>query len=87
MGLYALGRIYIRTKSYESAKQYFLKALAIEPNLISVLMDLGMTYEIQKEPEKAADVYKKILNLDPDNKRREPVSGRSSSKRRSSMRH
>jgi len=69
MGLYYLGRIYAEMKSYEKAKQYFLKTLAIEPNMISALLDLGVTYEIQNEPEKAVEVYQKILNLDPDNKR------------------
>src|SRR5512135_1351317 len=76
MGLYALGRIYIRTKSYELAKQCFLKALAIEPDMTSVLLDLGLTYEIQNEPQKAAEVYQKILSLDPDNKRARDRLGR-----------
>ena len=43
------------------AKEYLLKALAIDPNLISVLMDLGIVYELQNEQEKAAEVYQKVV--------------------------
>ena len=32
-------------------------------------MDLGIIYEILNEPEKAIEAYKRILSLDPDNKK------------------
>jgi tetratricopeptide (TPR) repeat protein len=51
----------------KSARAYFEKTLALEPELVESRFELGALYEADKKYKKAASVYNDILEQDPTN--------------------
>ncbi len=63
-----LGAIYT-SRNDSSSKSYFEKALRISPNDERALYYLGMYYQENKQFDKAIDMYSKITELYPENRR------------------
>ncbi|MET3536301.1 tetratricopeptide repeat protein [Chryseobacterium limigenitum] len=67
---YNLGNALYKNKKYDEAKAEFEKAQQLSqtiPDKAAALHNLGNTYMQMKQPEKAADYYKKSLKQDPYN--------------------
>ena len=69
--LFDLGQA-ANAESFKEARTYYLKALAIKPDDVSVRTDLGLTYYFGEpsQPERAIAEYRKSLAVDP---RHEPT--------------
>lgn len=61
----ALGYLYFFRRDLESAKTYFLKALAYNPNNSKASMGLGNLYFTQRDYPEAVAAYQAVLALDP----------------------
>ncbi|AZA77436.1 tetratricopeptide repeat protein [Chryseobacterium sp. G0186] len=65
---YNMGNALYKSKKYEEAKSEFEKAEQLSqtlPDKAAALHNLGNTYMQMKQPEKAADYYKKALKQNP----------------------
>lgn len=69
MGFNALGRVYLRKKSYGQAALNFQETLKLNPNNASALKGLGETREAQGSREKAIAQYRKLADSSPDQKK------------------
>jgi tetratricopeptide (TPR) repeat protein len=56
-----------RTGKYEDAIQGFAKVLKLKPTSISAYMEMGESYKALGQEEKAKEVWRRILALDPEN--------------------
>jgi len=54
-------------KDYPGAIAKYEAALQANPNLFMVYGDIGESYEANKQPDKAIEAYKKVLEKDPAN--------------------
>lgn len=59
------GNIYIESKDYPKAEQSFRAALAVYPDNVPALTNLGIVLLQQGEREKARDVFVKVLEINP----------------------
>jgi tetratricopeptide (TPR) repeat protein len=51
--LYSLGRCYYSQGKYRDAEQIFLRVLQIKPDHLKAKENLGLTYDVENQPEKA----------------------------------
>ncbi|MDE5650805.1 MAG: tetratricopeptide repeat protein [Duncaniella sp.] len=58
---------YIDAKNYAPAQKMLEEAIAADPNNGAYYLSLGVLYENQGDNEKAAEAYKKAVELDPNN--------------------
>ncbi|MGU3375956.1 tetratricopeptide repeat protein [Chryseobacterium sp. M5A1_1a] len=68
MAHYNMGNALYKSKKFEDAKSEFEKAQQLSktlPDKAAALHNLGNTYMQMKQPEKAADYYKKALKQNP----------------------
>ncbi len=65
--LIELGKFYYINKKFDEAMEQFVKALDLDPDNEQVLMSIGLIHEVHNEPEKAKEVYQKILKKNPEN--------------------
>ncbi len=56
-----LGRVYNQAGMSDAAEKYYLKALAIQPNLLSVQFALGWLYLKKSQPNEATHYFKEVL--------------------------
>ncbi len=56
-----LGLIYLARKDYQKAKQYFEKALALDPDYSEALNNLGSVYLLQRKLDQAIPYFQKAL--------------------------
>jgi tetratricopeptide (TPR) repeat protein len=71
----ALGQVYHRTRKLDAAEEAYEKSLELElrlnpkgPGVIHAYDRLGFIKLDRREPDKAITYFRKILDLDPDNK-------------------
>lgn len=60
-----LGNAYFDSEIPEKAINAYLKALDLSPDNPDVLTDLGVMYRLNKQPQKAIEVFKKAALIDP----------------------
>nr|QVY58386.1 hypothetical protein [Kappaphycus striatus] len=65
----SLGFCYYNAKNYIFAEHYYEKAIKNEPNNIVFLSNLAKMYTLNQEYQKAEQIYKKVLNIDNNNKK------------------
>ncbi|MCI5151093.1 MAG: tetratricopeptide repeat protein, partial [Candidatus Electrothrix sp. MAN1_4] len=58
-----LGFAKLQQQEYGEAKGYFLQALKIDPENPYALINMGIIYEQEQQPNKAMEVYKQVLEL------------------------
>ncbi len=63
---YALARAYTLQEDYEKAINELDAVIAARPDLTVVYKNQGNLYQNSKQPEKAAEAYKKFLETSPD---------------------
>nr|YP_010925718.1 hypothetical protein RMC01_pgp207 [Neoporphyra seriata]WKD83950.1 hypothetical protein [Neoporphyra seriata] len=63
-----LGFIYSEAKQLDIAKNFYQKALQIDPNYVIALNNLAKIYEDDKDFKKAEALYDKVLTLNLNNK-------------------
>ena len=66
-GYFFLGRINAIKGDGKTAKAYFEKTLALEPELVESRFELGALYETDKRYDKAASIYNDVLKQNPGN--------------------
>nr|QVY57979.1 hypothetical protein [Betaphycus gelatinus] len=66
-----LGFCYYNTKNYNFAEYYYNKAIDKEPNNTIFLSNLAEIYVMNKEYQKAKQIYEKVINIDKNNKKAE----------------
>lgn len=54
----------LNNNQYQEAKQYFREVLAIEPDNLYALLNLGVVYENEGNVENAVKVYQQIIEVD-----------------------
>jgi len=57
--------------NYDQAEKYFSEALYINPDNPYALLNLGQTYEEMGHPERARQMYEKVIDLRPSHKVRQ----------------
>jgi tetratricopeptide (TPR) repeat protein len=62
-----LSQAYFATKDYPKALKYVKSALAIEPENLTYLNQMGICLKQQNLFEDASKVYNQIIKIDPDN--------------------
>jgi|GEM_PF-3354358 len=55
----------LNKKDYDTAIQYYLKAISIDPNHENALFGLGYIYNAKKEYAKAIEYYNRVLAINP----------------------
>ena len=65
MRLAGLGYKYLEKRNYEKAMDYYEKALVINPRNPYALLNIGFIHETRGEEEKAAEMYERLIELDP----------------------
>jgi len=58
-----MGFAKMQSKQYTQAKAYFMQALKINPDNPYALINLGLVYEHEKNPDEARKVYQHVLDL------------------------
>jgi len=66
MELSDLGYRCLQTKEYGKAKEYFEKAIEINPDNPYALLNMGVVYEMEGNKDKAIKMYKKLIAINPD---------------------
>lgn len=60
-----LGNQFFDSDQFVNAIEAYKKSLAIEPNKIGVITDLGVMYRRNKQPQKAIEAFDQAISLDP----------------------
>jgi general secretion pathway protein D len=63
-----LGYQHLQAKEYQKAKEYFEKALKINPDNPYAILNMGVVYEVEGNRDQAIKMYKKVITLNPDDK-------------------
>jgi Flp pilus assembly protein TadD len=63
------GNIFVGKKDYQTAIQYFQKALVFFPYNTSVLFQAGLAYMVNGDKPEAEQCFKKIVELDPSDEK------------------
>jgi general secretion pathway protein D len=66
--LSSLGYQHLQTGEYQKAKEYFQKALEINPENPYAILNMGVIYEVEGNRDEAIKMYKKVISLNPDAK-------------------
>ncbi|MCP2605807.1 tetratricopeptide repeat protein [Candidatus Aminicenantes bacterium AC-335-O07] len=61
-----LGEVYIKLQQYDKAVTAFEEVIKSTPNDIRANYNLAYAYDMCGETEKAVDIYRKLINLTPD---------------------
>lgn len=64
---YYQGKIYLAAEKKNEAKKYFQQSLKIDPTYFQAALALGLLEEEKEAFEKAAKIYKKFLDANPEN--------------------
>lgn len=64
---YFLGKMAIEKGQRKLAKQYFFKAHKMDPTFYQAVVALGLFYEDESKLDQAINIYKKYLDVDPNN--------------------
>jgi len=59
-----LGHLFFDSNQVKNAIEAYEKSLAIEPENISVITDLGVMYRRNRQPEKAIDAFDRAISID-----------------------
>ncbi len=59
---------FLESEDYDTAEDYFERALEINPDNPYALLNLGVIYDEKGEREKAIQMYQKVIQLDPDDR-------------------
>ncbi|MCL4365949.1 tetratricopeptide repeat protein [Patescibacteria group bacterium] len=62
-----IAAIYFKQKKYDLALENIQKAIQINPKNLNLRINLGVTYLVMEDKEKAKAVFVEILNFDPQN--------------------
>lgn len=65
MQLCDLGYRRLQAKDYDKAKEYYEKALAVNPDNPYAILNMGVIYQEKGEIDKAIDMYNRIISLNP----------------------
>jgi tetratricopeptide (TPR) repeat protein len=60
-----LANLYFDADQYDEAIKWYEKALALAPNDVNVITDLGVCYYYTNRPDKALELFNRSLKLDP----------------------
>jgi tetratricopeptide (TPR) repeat protein len=60
-----LANLYFDADRYDEAIKWYTEALAIAPNDVNVITDLGVCYYYTNQPDKALEQFNRSLKLDP----------------------
>jgi len=63
-----LGKLYFLAGKYDQASDMYSRGLQLEPENPPLLLNLGVTREAQDQPDKAKELYLKILSQDANNR-------------------
>ena len=63
--LVELGNLYFDAEQFDSAIQYYARALELEPKNPDVRTDMGIMYRRKEDPERALAEFKKAAQDDP----------------------
>lgn len=63
----ALGKIYLENDKIEDAIATFVKATDLYKNNLELLQTLASTYQLAEQNDKAIEIYKNCIELDPNN--------------------
>jgi tetratricopeptide (TPR) repeat protein len=63
----ALASVYINMQQYSRAKEIYIDMIARDSTRLSPYIQLGSLLLRNREPEKALDIYKKLIERKPDN--------------------
>ena len=66
---WGLGKIYYNKGEYNKAIENYLKALAINPNLTDIHLNLGVAYKSTNDRGKARECFEKYLMIDKNHKK------------------
>ncbi|NPB03339.1 MAG: tetratricopeptide repeat protein [Thermotogae bacterium] len=69
-------KFYVLNRRYEEAERLLKKALDERPNDEELLYNLGLVYEMRSKEEEASEIYRRIIELHPEGKRREDALNR-----------
>jgi tetratricopeptide (TPR) repeat protein len=58
-----LGLVYLEREMYEDAENFFLKTLALGPNLIEAYFELGRARWFNDQPEEATEAWRKGVSV------------------------
>jgi tetratricopeptide (TPR) repeat protein len=61
----ALKSVYFDADRYDEAITWYTEALALAPNDVNVITDLGVCYYYTNQPDKALEQFNRSLKLDP----------------------
>jgi len=56
------------TGEIELAIRYYRKTMQLKPNSLDILNDLGTCYAMKRDKEKAIEMWKKAIKINPDYK-------------------
>lgn len=65
---FELSQLYIRIKKFDLAQKELERIITINPKYSNALWYLASVYEIQNNHDKATELVKKVVELNPDNK-------------------
>ncbi len=60
------GAAFVRQQEYSPAMQAFERALALKPNSVEALFNLGACHEAVGDPARAVHIYRRVLEVTPD---------------------
>jgi tetratricopeptide (TPR) repeat protein len=60
-----LANLYFDADRYDEAIKWYTESLAIAPNDVNVITDLGVCYYYTNQPDKALELFSRSLKLDP----------------------
>ncbi|MCF6246636.1 MAG: tetratricopeptide repeat protein [Desulfobacula sp.] len=60
-----LGNMFFDSDQYTNAIDAYQKSLAITPDQVGVITDMGVMYRRNKQPQKAIEAFDKVILIDP----------------------
>ncbi len=67
-GPFYLGKVYAELKLYKEAERYYNEALKINSEMPDIWLSLGLIYEFTERRDDAVEAYKKLLEIDGDDR-------------------
>jgi tetratricopeptide (TPR) repeat protein len=56
-----------QSKHYESALNWYMRSIIMEPNQVQGWLKIGQTYDALSDYDRALDAYQKAWNIEPEN--------------------